>query len=224
MTKLDDAIRSLRDDVDGVSPRAPQTLTQALAKLHAPRPVWRARHVYFLVAAALLVGSVAWAAYRSWPRPTPSTSQPAVESPRPSSPPTPIPSPPTDAPEAVSVDLLPAATVEASSVRSSERPPAPVKEAPRASAELAAYEAAHRAHFDEKNWRAALAAWDDYLTRFPGTRWEPEVRYNRALCLLRLARIGEAREALAPFARGTYAGYRQQEARALLAATEGDGG
>ena len=44
----------------------------------------------------------------------------------------------------------------------------------------------------------------------------PEARYNRALCLVRLGRVQEAKLALTPFAHGDYAGYRRAEARALL--------
>ena len=43
-----------------------------------------------------------------------------------------------------------------------------------------------------------------------------EARYNRALCLVRLGRAAEARAALQPFADGTLAHYRADEARALV--------
>ena len=54
--------------------------------------------------------------------------------------------------------------------------------------------------------------------RFPAGTFASEARYNRALCLVRLGRLGEAREALGPFARGDYGNYRHAEAAALLEA------
>ena len=90
----------------------------------------------------------------------------------------------------------------------------------RSSKELAAYDRAHRAHFEQANPEQALRLWDDYLREFPGTRWVPEARYNRALCLLRLGRTEQARQELVPFAKGAYGGYRQREAQNLLDATE----
>jgi TolA-binding protein len=78
------------------------------------------------------------------------------------------------------------------------------------------YRVAHRSHFVEHDYVSALRAWDAYLSEAPGGRFVLEARYNRALCLVRLGRTDEARSALAPFASGSFAGYRQQEASALL--------
>jgi hypothetical protein len=83
------------------------------------------------------------------------------------------------------------------------------------------YRTAHRAHFVDQNPAAALAAWDEYLRAAPQGRFALEARYNRALCLARLGRNAEAREALAPFAAGKFAGYRQHEAAELSAALGG---
>jgi hypothetical protein len=80
------------------------------------------------------------------------------------------------------------------------------------------YRAAHRAHFVDQNPAAALPAWDEYLRAAPNGRFAIEARYNRALCLARLGRNAEAREALAPFAAGQFGGYRQREAAELSAA------
>jgi hypothetical protein len=66
------------------------------------------------------------------------------------------------------------------------------------------YRLAHEAHFDAHDLRSA-----------PNGRFATEARYNRAICLLRLGRDGEARQALEPFASGKM-GYRQNEARQLL--------
>jgi hypothetical protein len=62
----------------------------------------------------------------------------------------------------------------------------------------------------------ALAAWDTYLRAAPGGALAPEARYNRALCLVRLRKLADARVALQPFANGREGGYRRGEARALL--------
>src|SRR5262249_23609782 len=80
------------------------------------------------------------------------------------------------------------------------------------------YRRAHELHFHGGDPAAALAAWDAYLAAEPDGRFSIEARYNRALVLVRLARYAEAREALAPFARGEMApqGYRQAEAEQLI--------
>ena len=65
---------------------------------------------------------------------------------------------------------------------------------------------------------AALAAWDAYLAAEPNGQLVVEATYNRALCLVRLGRLADARTALLPFARGEVApaGYRRAEAKALI--------
>jgi hypothetical protein len=82
--------------------------------------------------------------------------------------------------------------------------------------ELILYENAHRAHFVDKNWTAALSAWDEYLHKVPSGRFALEARYNRALCLVRLGNAAQALHALRPFAQGSYGSYRQREAQALI--------
>ncbi len=82
--------------------------------------------------------------------------------------------------------------------------------------ELAAYELAHRAHFVDKDPSAALAAWSDYLRQRPRGRFVVEATYNRALCLVRLGRNAEAKQALLPFAQGVFGDYRRREAVALI--------
>jgi len=77
------------------------------------------------------------------------------------------------------------------------------------------YRLAHEAHFDAHDYGRALMGWDAYLRSAPNGRFATEARYNRAICLLRLGRDGEARQALEPFASGKM-GYRQNEARQLL--------
>jgi outer membrane protein assembly factor BamD (BamD/ComL family) len=81
------------------------------------------------------------------------------------------------------------------------------------------YRAAHQAHFGRADYAEALALWDRYLAQAePGHRWKIEARYNRAIALYRLGQMQLAREALEPFARGEYGGYRRAEAQRLLEA------
>ena len=82
------------------------------------------------------------------------------------------------------------------------------------------YSAAHQAHFVARDPAAALRAWDEYLASYPDGRFAPEARYNRALALVRLGRMDEARAALTPFAESGSGGYRQSEARSLLQALD----
>jgi tetratricopeptide (TPR) repeat protein len=84
-------------------------------------------------------------------------------------------------------------------------------------AEADAYGRAHRAHFDEGAPEQALAAWDDYLRRYPRGAFEPEARFNRAICLVRLRRFAQAERALRSFSDGRFANYRRAEAEQLLA-------
>jgi hypothetical protein len=78
------------------------------------------------------------------------------------------------------------------------------------------YARAHRLHFDGANPADAVAAWDDYLRRYPVGRFAPDARYNRAIDLLKMKRYAEARAALQPFADGVYGGYHRDDARELL--------
>jgi hypothetical protein len=140
--------------------------------------------------------------------------------------------------------VVPAAPRKAAAERTAARPAPPVRDqqsaatsptepaaaeaapepepAPRAasSAELVLYRPAHELHFRARNFGAALAAWDAYLSRFPQGTLALEAEYNRALCLMRLGRYAEARTALAPFAAGARGGYRRSEATRFLQAME----
>jgi len=78
------------------------------------------------------------------------------------------------------------------------------------------YRSAHAAHFEGHDPSAALAAWNAYLDAAPQGEFALEARYNRALTLVRLGRLPEAKAALAPFARGDYGGYRRVEAQDLV--------
>ncbi|MET0283630.1 MAG: hypothetical protein ABW352_04150 [Polyangiales bacterium] len=114
------------------------------------------------------------------------------------------------------VHEAPAAPEPAPTVEPAKEEPAPI-----ASADLAKYKAAHKAHFQQRDFALALHGWELYLRQFPNGTFALEARYNRAMCLLRLGRNDEARRALTPFARGELgAGYRQAEATKLLEALE----
>ncbi len=78
------------------------------------------------------------------------------------------------------------------------------------------YREAHTLHFTRRDFAAALLAWDRYLAAGPGAL-SVEARYNRAIALAHLGRATEATAALRPFADGEHGGYRQKEARALIA-------
>lgn len=77
------------------------------------------------------------------------------------------------------------------------------------------YRLAHEAHFGSQDYARALRGWEAYLQAAPRGRLATEARYNRAICLLRLGRDAEARQALEPFAKGLM-GYRQTEAQQLV--------
>jgi len=192
----------------------------------------RSRHQLIGLATAvaiLLGGTVSWALATGqvaaiWtpapePQPQPQV-EPAVAPPRPVR--HSAPQPPREPamaidPRPVQPELQPPEAVPAA-------PPAPPPvTAPRPPRRVAAavevlYRRAHDLHFHGSDPAAALAAWDAYLAAEPGGRFAVEARYNRALVLVRLGRHGEARAALAPFARGEVApaGYRQAEAEQLV--------
>lgn len=99
---------------------------------------------------------------------------------------------------------------------SAERPdPAPSADEAR---ERELFQSAHR--LQPRGTAETLAAWDAYLAAYPRGRYAPEARYNRAITLIRLGRLAEARRALEPFANAPEGAYRRAEARALLDALE----
>ncbi|HWA76833.1 MAG TPA: hypothetical protein VG937_31080 [Polyangiaceae bacterium] len=163
-------------------------------------------------------------------RSTESKPAPAIAAPlEPASPPAEAPPPETESPASTSspkptAPRTPAraATPGASNLAPKDQPEPSAHEATSASLsdisdrahEL--YRVAHRSHFVDHDFVAALRAWDAYLEAAPNGRFVLEARYNRALCLIRVGRTNEARAALAPFATGQFGSYRQSEARSLI--------
>jgi hypothetical protein len=169
--------------------------------------------------------------------PAPADAPPAVALPlatAPASPPAPAPpaapaSPPAapapapaSAPRVTSaLARAPAAAISAAptsmpSINTPPQPPEPEPPSARVLSEGDVYARAHRLHFDGADPRVALAAWDDYLARYPRGRFAPDARYNRAIDLLKMKRYADARAALQPFADGSFGGYHAEDARELL--------
>jgi TolA-binding protein len=115
----------------------------------------------------------------------------------------------------------PAASGAAAGSARASSAPAASAESPEEARVRALYRAAHQAHFVAQDWGTALSAWDRYLESAPRGAFAAEARYNRALCLVRLGRAGEAQAALEPFARGAFGEYRRAEATRLLEALGG---
>lgn len=95
-------------------------------------------------------------------------------------------------------------------------PPASTDDQTAAENESRWYGAAHVAHFSGGDPRRAVAAWNHYLIRYPHGVFEPEARFNRAVCLVRLGLFEQASASLAPFANGRFGAYRRDEAQRLL--------
>lgn len=112
----------------------------------------------------------------------------------------------------------PPAAVEAETPVLTVKPTDTKSPEPAESAELALFRRAMKLHSAKD--RGAIAAWDDFLRVAPNSALATEARYNRALCLVRLGRSDDARKALAPFAAGDMAGYRQREAAELIDALD----
>ena len=227
---LSDATQALREEreVDAAiaERRAEVTRDRIVTSLTAERPR-RRRSLFMVPLAAILIGSTAWAsgvlpaaweALSSDDEPNeqpvvmvaPSSTEP-VTPPSPIAPPAPVDTEVED--EDTVVENEPESTDVAPSATPSVAPSAPAA-APDPAAEL--YRAAHDAHFSANNPSLALQRWNEYLAKAPSGRFAPEAAYNRALCLVRLGQHDAAKTALAPFANGSYGGYRQAEAKQLV--------
>ena len=231
---LDVAAAALRDVPNASPSEIKTTRRRVLASLEQRRAGARRRITVVAVLATLGTGTLSWAAatgridrvlvelgVRAAPAPAlpapavapveerrahptgASTAVAAVEVP-----------PPIPEPEVAPVDVAPPPV----RVIEHHRPRPRVDDA----VERGLYRRAHDIHFRAHDPDAALAAWDAYLAQRPTGRFAIEARYNRAIVLVRLRRLDEARAELTPFAAGAVApgGYRQREARALIDAID----
>jgi len=211
------------------------TRARVMASLHQGKVKRRTRLAFILPLAACLAAGTAWGAatgrlpavfravgqlvgYGSKPSAPKADARAAKGSaaqPRRAAASVDVPPPPADA--------APAPLVEAKPEPVKAEQPAPAAKPSAARSASAAfrdadgdlYRLAHEAHFSSHDYGRALAGWNAYLQAAPHGRLATEARYNRAICLLRLGRDAEARQALEPFASGQM-GYRQNEARELL--------
>jgi hypothetical protein len=134
----------------------------------------------------------------------------SVPTPAPASVPTPA---PVSAPTAVRPPAPASAPTSTPALPSASTPEPASALGP---SEADVYSRAHHLHFGSGNPASALAAWDDYLRRYPDGRFAPDARYNRAIDLLKMKRYAEARVSLQPFADGAYGSYHRDDARELL--------
>jgi len=237
---LKDAVSALRECTSGEDTGAARfTRGRVLGAVRVQKRHRVVKFTFGLPLVAILMGSAAWAASGhgvfTWIQRASSVfglSQPTERVPHTANSVHQLPleriAPPQTAPEAITssaVVTLPATvdepTVASKTLTTKPHASATVSQAqPRDSEiterELSLYEVAHRAHFVSRDYGAALAGWNDYLRQVPSGRFALEAKYNRALCLLRLGRNSEAREALAPFSNGSMGGYRKSEAQALV--------
>lgn len=237
---IDDAAKALREETDTPASELDAARTRArILATHRREQSRGSRATVWLAAAAAMVivlgGSTAWA-YWSGRLETWLGVVPAVEVQEHATPTTvpvttirtrEIPAPPetTVAPVEVTEALVPTAEIPAEILAPEEEVApidGPTERTPVDPRERAAYRAAHTLHFEAHDPAGAITAWDGYLASYPSGRFALEARYNRALCLVRLGRTSEAREALAPFVAGTHGGYRQAEATQLIEAIDAE--
>ena len=234
------AFRSVKETYDGENDEANLTLQRALFRTRGDVRKRKLARLSLLPIAAALVVSTAWAGMTgrltvhvtldpvtpenvrsvtgpplvvASSDPSPVVATPALPEPEPEPEraPDPEPVPPIAAPVAPS-HAAPPIFRHAPVVASLSAPSAPSAPDPIA----ALFAEAHRLHFLEKDPAKALVAWDAYLKAAPDGHLAPEAHYNRALALVRLDRRVEAVSELVGFANGSWGGYRQPEAKALL--------
>jgi TolA-binding protein len=221
------ATRALREETSEAAADGEFTRARVMASLHQGKVRRRTRLAFLLPIAACLAAGTAWgtatgrlpAAFRALREVVyPTAKPPERQQPRPA-PPTPT---PTNAVPAVQTSDASPPPLPSSEEPVARPPVASARPAPSTSSSAAfqdadgdLYRLAHDAHFKSHDYARALGAWEAYLRAAPGGRLATEARYNRAICLLRLGRDAEARQALEPFAAGKL-GYRQSEAQQLL--------
>ncbi len=220
------ATQALREETQTEEAAADGRFTRArvMASLHRGKVKRRTRLAFVLPMAACLAAGTAWGAATgrlpamfhalsravSYTHEAPAPSEPhKAQGLAPAPKPAPEPPPVIATPPAVEDEPKPEPKLAPSS--SSKAAPSAVFQDP--DGDL--YRLAHAAHFGSHDYARALTGWEAYLRAAPRGRFATEARYNRAICLLRLGRDAEARQALEPFASGKM-GYRQSEARALV--------
>jgi hypothetical protein len=209
---LDDLVRAARDVGGAGEEEAAETRRRVLVTL-ASRSRFRTRAPAGLLLIAAVVGGGAWAATPSFRHAFVAAATEAEAPPAPRA----VAAPPRAAKVVVAAVSQPRASASGSSVA---QPLADARGSETHDAHGAAvdalYGAAHQAHFVERDYAKALAAWDRYLAvapKDPHDGFVLEARYNRAICLIRLGRRDEGRAAVEPFANGAY---RSDDARSLL--------
>ena len=217
--KLDDhivALRELGDEpLDGSSTRL--RVRRTLEHGHGMR-----RHAGVLAAlAVLLVASASWGfatgRIQQWfraPVTTPAPTPAPISAPAPKRIATQEPAPIAEPTPAPIVEPTPAPVPAPAPVVVAPKSPTPTLTPTPTSRR---YAKAHELYFHDGDYAGALAAFYDYLAHEPGGQFVAEARYNRALCLVHLDQLADAKLALQPFADGTViAGYRQTEAKKLI--------
>lgn len=207
---LEEATRALREEgaMDAARKRA---IRERVLVTPRKRPLFRAARWVMPIAAVLAAASV-WAAVAHNRAPAPSapvvpTATAVMTVPAPIVTATATPAPTTTS--EVTSEIEPPKVVPTTT----PKPPAPRDDSERMA--LRAYREAERLQFDEKDYARALEAWDRYIPLAGTSPLLVDAKWQRALCLVRLGRP-EAREAIAPFARGELGAYRQDEARTIL--------
>lgn len=201
---LEDATRALREEgaMDATRKRALRARVLATPKKRTPRNVLR----YAMPIAAVLAAASVWASVTRERRVAAPIVPPiATTVIAPADSVTPV------APVVVTTASAPVAIV--SQVRPAITRPPPDDSEHRA---LRAYREAERLQFEDKDYARALGAWDRYIPLAGKSPLLVDAKWQRALCLVRLGRSEEAREALEPFVRGDLGAYRQDEARTIL--------
>lgn len=205
------------------------TRARVMASLHQGKLKRRTRLAFILPLAACLAAGTAWGAATGRlpamfhaisqavsytakaPEPTPAVPAPSVTAPLARA----LPAEPIVEPVPAPEKPKPQPTPKAEAIVSAKPAPALSASAAFQDTDGDLYRLAHEAHFTSHDYGRALSGWDAYLRAAPRGRLATEARYNRAICLLRLGRDAEARQALEPFASGKM-GYRQNEAQQLL--------
>ena len=232
--RLDEAVRALRDETAGRP--VPSELTRARI-MGSVRDRQRRRVTWVTIAvplaAVLAVGTALATASggfeQAWQRLMPSVER-ETELPEPAAQPNPVPvaveePPVVEEPDAgTQPDEADEEEAHSEAVGSGGRGQTAATVASRKPVDQdpqGVYRAAHRAHFEQRDYGAALTSYERYLSAAPSGRFALEASYNRALCLARLGRADQAVRALQPFAQGRFGSYRQREAASLIEALRG---